>query len=412
MENIRVIYPIVMQPSWITGEGGITQQGANYSGYVVDSRQGIWSGSSERSFDSYSLLAYPSNPSASPRNFSVSLTANPAYTQEHLRVFHYTNWSFYAAYVQPGALGYNVVPNINAQASTPFNVDLSIFNIGDADLHDVTVSVAVPANLTMTSGEASTYIGTMVGGQSQLLTYEFVPENVPAILPVTFQVSSSSLNVSQWLVFTVNVYVAEYIPPLIPPSALVLGFGVVAFLGIAYYGYKKTTSHYGAKWEPDETTGVYKKPEIAIQTLGKPGTVAELDPVESAFFVNESRQKIVSMILMSCVKKGALRVLSVDPLKVSVTGIELEELTYYEQMLVDAVVDDEFAPEKVDDLIERLADEVQKKSWQADFEATKAEHDKLAEGLGRNYSPIPRSMPAQTTTSLGPITAGLGIGST
>ncbi|MFW9932583.1 MAG: hypothetical protein ACFFDR_07995, partial [Candidatus Thorarchaeota archaeon] len=94
-ESIRVVYPIIMDPSWITGEGGITPDGADYAGYVVDSRQAIEdSNGNSWEYDEENLLAYPSSASASPRNFSLSLRSNIVLAYDHLRVFHYTNWSF------------------------------------------------------------------------------------------------------------------------------------------------------------------------------------------------------------------------------------------------------------------------------------------------------------------------------
>ena len=117
-ENVRVIYPIVMNASWITGEGGITQEGADYAGYQEDANQGLWDNSANRyDFDEDNKLAYPSSPTAVPRNFSISLAYNNLAPYDHFRVFHYTNWSFYAPYLLPGALGYDTEQNINVDAN-------------------------------------------------------------------------------------------------------------------------------------------------------------------------------------------------------------------------------------------------------------------------------------------------------
>ena len=83
---------------------------------------------------------------------------------------------------------------------------------------------------------------------------------------------------------------------------------------------------------------------------------------------------------MSCVRKGAVRVLSTDPLKLSVTGLQFQDLTYYEELFLAAIVDSELDPDRVDDMLEDLADKVQEKSWNADFEATKTNHDEMLEG--------------------------------
>ncbi|MFW9845811.1 MAG: hypothetical protein ACFFD6_03620, partial [Candidatus Thorarchaeota archaeon] len=183
-QNVRVIYPIEMQTSWITGEGGITPDGADYAGYVVDYRQGLEDNyGGLYPFDEDNLLAYPSSASASPRNFSVSLASSNLDSYDHFRVFQYTNWSFYAPYLEPGAVAYSVEENINADARVEFSFQVTVFNIGDAPLEDVTVTMSVPDNLTLTSGLVSTYIGSLDGGDLWYLTYSFIPDNIPEILP-------------------------------------------------------------------------------------------------------------------------------------------------------------------------------------------------------------------------------------
>ncbi|MFX1603690.1 MAG: hypothetical protein ACFFCK_09415, partial [Promethearchaeota archaeon] len=337
-QNVRVIYPIEMNATWISGDGGITQEGADYAGYITDYREGVEDNfGTLYPFDENNTLAYPSSPTADPRYFSVSLEHNNLDPYDHFIVWHYVNWSWFAPYLLPGALGYETEQNINVDANTEFEVELDVFNYGDAPLDDVTVSMSVPDNLTLTSGQVVTYLGSLDGGDISGLAYRFIPDNIPTIVQITFQISASNLNTSDWVTLNVDVYIREVIPPLIPPAVLVFGFTGIAAVGIIYAGYRRVTGHYGAHWEADDTTSVYQSPEISIQTFGTPGTVADLDPVESAFFVNTTRKKLVSMILMSCVRKGAVRVLSSDPLKLSDTGIRFEDLTYYEEMFVDSI---------------------------------------------------------------------------
>ncbi|MFW9835224.1 MAG: hypothetical protein ACFFEK_14585 [Candidatus Thorarchaeota archaeon] len=377
-EAVQVIYPIEMNASWIEPSNGVTAEGAEYAGYVVDSNQGLWHGSSQSSFEEENLLAYPYSASADPRYFTVSLGQSNLAAYDHFRVFHYTNWSFYEPFIEPGVIGVNYDPIINVRADTQFDVELTVYNYGDADLENVTIAMTYPENLTLTQGLVFQNIGDLSGGEFWYEVYEFIPANVPAVLTILFQVSASNLNDS--VSFSVDIYVQEYIPPLIPPNLLFGGIAIFVALGFIVYGYKRVTRTYGAKWEADDSTYVYESPEIAIQTFGEPGTVAELDPIESAFFINTTRQKLVSMILMSCVRKGAVRVLSTDPLKLSVTGLQFQDLTYYEEMFIAAIVDDELDPDKVDDMLEELADQVQEKAWSADFESTKAKHDEMVDG--------------------------------
>ena len=380
-ENVRVIYPIAMNASWITGEGGITPDGADYAGYVVDYRQGLYDVSeTQYSFDEENLLAYPSDSGASPRYFSVSLNHSSLSALDHFRVFHYTNWSWYEPYLLPGILAFETTGIINAYADTEFSVAATLYNFGDADLENVTVSMNYHANLTLTSERTSWYVDSMSGGDALYILCTFVPENLPAILTITFLVSADNVDPGGWLVIEIPVYVAEVVPPLIDPQMLAFGVGSLFAIGLIAYGYKKVTSSYGARWNADETTTGYLSPEIAIQTFGTPGMVADLDPVESALFVNTSRKKMISMILMSCVRKGAVRVISSDPLNLSVTGLQFVELTYYEELFLDAIVSNELDTDKVDDMIEEIADKVQAKAWDADFEATKAANDERVEG--------------------------------
>ena len=275
---------------------------------------------------------------------------------DHFRVFHYTNWSFYEPYLEPGALGVDYSPIINAKANTLFDLQVEVYNYGDADLQDVTITMSLPENITLSSGSVTTFVGDLSGGETMPEMYSFIPANVPAVLPIVFQVSASNLNSSEWVNFSIEIYVQEYIPPLITSNQLLGLFALFAALGFIYYGYRRVTLSYGAKWDADDTTYVYESPEIAIQTFGEPGTVAELDPIESAFFINTTRQKLVSMILMSCVRKGAVRVVSTDPLKLSVTGLQFQDLAYYEEAFVAAIVDDELDSGKIDDMLEELAD--------------------------------------------------------
>ena len=231
------------------------------------------------SFDEENLLAYPYDAAADPRYFTVSLGHSNVDAYDHFRVFHYTNWSFYEPFLEAGALGIDYVPIINAEADTLFDFQLVVFNYGDADLETVEITMSLPENITLTSGSVTTNLGDLSGGETRYESYSFIPANVPAILTISFQVSASNLNSTDWLTVSVDVYVQEYIPPLIPPNLLFGGAAIFVALGFIFYGYRRVTRTYGAKWDADDTTYVYESPEIAIQTFGEPGTIAELDPI-------------------------------------------------------------------------------------------------------------------------------------
>jgi len=195
-ESVQVIYPIEMNSSWIEPSHGDTPEGADYAGYIEDENQGLWRGSSQYAFDEYNLLAYPYDVAASPRYFTVSMAYTSLNAYDHFRVFHYTNWTFYAAYAEAGALGYTASPFINTQADTRFDLELSVFNYGDIILENVTILMTVPENLTLVSGSVVTNLGDLSGGEVWYQVYSLIPANVPAVLTVNFLVTSSSLNSS------------------------------------------------------------------------------------------------------------------------------------------------------------------------------------------------------------------------
>jgi len=276
-EAVQVIYPIILDPTWFNASThGVYTTGADAVGYVEDANQGLWSDSSRFDFDEINLLAYPYDVGASPRNFTVSMEHSNLLTEDHFRVFHYTNWSYYAPFLESGALGVSVVSFVNANAETQFDVEVG-------------VSMTLPDNVTLVSGDHLTYIGSLAGGEIWYITYSFVPDNIPEIRTLGFAITADNLNLTDSLFFGVDIYIQEYIPPLIDPNLLFLGFAGFVTLGVVYYGYSRVTRVYGAKWDADETTTQYESPEIAIQTFGAEGTVAELDPIESAFFVNTTR---------------------------------------------------------------------------------------------------------------------------
>ncbi|MFW9817427.1 MAG: hypothetical protein ACFFEW_16005, partial [Candidatus Thorarchaeota archaeon] len=170
-EAVQVIYPIVMNSTWIEPSHGITPEGAEYAGYVVDDNQGLWDGGTQYSFDVNNLLAYPYDAGAATRNFTVSLEHNNLDAYTHFRVWHYTNWSFYEPFLQAGALGYSAVSYVNANAETEFDLQVAIYNFGDADLEEVIITMSLPENLTLTSGSVTTYVGDLTGGETWYQVY-------------------------------------------------------------------------------------------------------------------------------------------------------------------------------------------------------------------------------------------------
>ncbi len=216
VEQVTVVYPIEMEPSWIADDGGILPAGADYAGYVVDSRQGIWTpdDSSRMDFDFNELLAYPSAANASPRYFSVSMKEYSVPAEYHFRIFHYTDWAFYAEHLGPGQLDYYTQSYINTYSDQEFALSLSVYNIGDATLEDVVVKMTLPDNITLIEGSLVTDLGVLPGGRAVELEYKMIAGGAAQVYNITFQVSASGLNFSDWLEFMVSVYVSDYVPPI------------------------------------------------------------------------------------------------------------------------------------------------------------------------------------------------------
>jgi hypothetical protein len=82
----------------------------------------------------------------------------------------------------------------------------------------------------------------------------------------------------------------------------------------------------------------YIKPTIAIEGHGiKRGLTA----VEAAILMGQPLDKVMTMILFSTVKKGALQVITRDPLRVELLQPQPEGLQSYEQDFIQAMVKDD-----------------------------------------------------------------------
>jgi len=103
----------------------------------------------------------------------------------------------------------------------------------------------------------------------------------------------------------------------------------------------------------------YIKPTIAIEGHGiKRGLTA----VEAAILMGQPLDKIMTMILFSTVKKGALQVITKDPLKVQLLQPQPEGLQDYETAFVNAMAKDD-RPRRADlqDMTVRLVKSVTEK---------------------------------------------------
>lgn len=111
---------------------------------------------------------------------------------------------------------------------------------------------------------------------------------------------------------------------LLCPWIMCLGF--FGFIGLSLFGSISANKKRRLQYLP---------PKIALEGNGiKRGLTA----VEAAILLEQPLDKILSMVLFAVVKKGAVEVISKDPLKVSkldITGIELRE---YETEFIEAMI--------------------------------------------------------------------------
>jgi len=126
-------------------------------------------------------------------------------------------------------------------------------------------------------------------------------------------------------------------------------------------------------------------PKIEIASFRKDGTVATgLDAVEIALIIGIPYKRIISVIISKLVEQGFLEEISEEPLRVR--RIEHDNasavLNEYELMVYEAAKDGEIDETEIENIIQRLTDNVRQKTWDCDIEATRKYYaDKMSELL-------------------------------
>jgi hypothetical protein len=127
-------------------------------------------------------------------------------------------------------------------------------------------------------------------------------------------------------------------------------------------------------WEP---------PKLEIASFRKDGTVAsDLDEIEVALFLGTPYKTILSAILSKLIALGYLEEVSPDPLRVRRIALDkpLTDLNEYERLMYDASADGEFSAKEIEEILQKLVDNVQKKTWDCDVNATRKYYeDKMTE---------------------------------
>lgn len=127
-------------------------------------------------------------------------------------------------------------------------------------------------------------------------------------------------------------------------------------------------------WEP---------PVLELASFRKDGTVADnLDEIEVALFIGTPYKTILAAVLSKLVAKEYLEEISRDPLKVrrKEHNKSLSDLSVYERMMYDAVDDGELSGKEIENILQKLVDNVKQKTWDCDLEATKKYYlDKMSQ---------------------------------
>jgi len=167
----------------------------------------------------------------------------------------------------------------------------------------------------------------------------FPPQGWPGSSEPTTGVAQNNLSFYSWRASNANSHTTykfggAFPARLIPSSAVqkkplinisweqVFGFGffgcIILVAGLAIYG-----ATVGAK----KRKLAYLPPKIAIEGMGiKRGLTA----VEAAILMEQPMDKILTMILFSCIKKGAATVITKDPLKLELAKPLPDTLQTYE----------------------------------------------------------------------------------
>lgn len=168
-------------------------------------------------------------------------------------------------------------------------------------------------------------------------------------------------------------------------NVLLIAMGILFLLTIGAVG-KKHKSMVKAQATLDQVQWArtdWEPPKLEIASFRKDGTIAEnLDEIEVALFLGTPYKTILSAILSKLVALGYLEEVSPDPLRVRRIDQNkpLSDLNDYERLMYDASADGEFSGREIEGILQKLVDNVQKKTWDCDINATRKYYeDKMAE---------------------------------
>ncbi|MDP7423563.1 MAG: hypothetical protein QGH40_16950, partial [bacterium] len=125
------------------------------------------------------------------------------------------------------------------------------------------------------------------------------------------------------------------------------------------------------QWESDD----WVPPKIQVASFRVKNKLAELDPVEAAMLLDYPVSRILSLMIYELKERAVLEIVSESPLNIKILSRYFTPENQYEKLLVEAVGEDgNLDRELVHELLQEIADNLQRKAWNCDLEATKSHY--------------------------------------
>ncbi|HHQ47552.1 MAG TPA: hypothetical protein ENK19_01535, partial [Acidobacteria bacterium] len=132
----------------------------------------------------------------------------------------------------------------------------------------------------------------------------------------------------------------------------------------------------------------YEAPEITVATFAQPGKIPDLTPPEAAVMAGKPI-KAINLVVLALAQRGALRILSRNPLQVEVVDASLAR-DAVERAFLEALDANGLLPAAgIRSVIETINEGLQPKLWRADLDATAAAQRRATEEAWRTFESTP-----------------------
>jgi hypothetical protein len=175
-------------------------------------------------------------------------------------------------------------------------------------------------------------------------------------------------------------------------NVLLIALGALFLITIAAVG-KKNKSMAKAQSTLDQVQWArtdWEPPTLEIASFRRDGTIAEnLDDIEVALFIGTPHKTILSAILSKLVAQGFIEEISQNPLKLRRidNNRSLDDLSVYERMMYEAADDGELSGKEIENILKKLVDNIQQKTWNCDIEATKMYYEEKLSNSFKEQNP-------------------------